>query len=389
VTTVPQRRPRRLRLWAVGLTLLLAACAEDAPQDTFEPEGDYAQKIDKLAIPIFIIAGVVGLLVFGAIIFVVLRYRVRKGHEDEVPRQVHGHPRLEVMWTVLPALLLAGVAVPTIATLFDISEEPGPDALQITVVGQQWWWAFEYPGLGDGGRAVVTSGEMVIPAGQQVKLNITSRDVIHSFWIPKLNGKRDAVPGRVQPLAMEADQPGTYWGQCAEFCGLSHADMRMRVVALSPADWEAWLENQRQAAQPPDDELALAGEASFAARCAQCHVVNGLVNADGEPVLPTDIPLVSGAAPDLTHLMSRATFAGGVYDLALPDCEAAPSGPTGTPVECLNRTDLEAWLRNPEDLKPMAPDPTQYTGTRGRGMPNLNLTEQQIDELVAYLSTLD
>jgi len=383
-------RPRRRRLWAsAGLVaLLLTACAEDAPQDSLQPEGRYAEKIAGLNW-VFYVAGVVGLLVFGAITYTLIRYRERRGREQQVPRQIHGNPKLEIMWTLAPAVLLAGVTVPTIATLFDISEDPG-DVLTISVVGNQWWWEFTYPDeIKDDGTAIVTSGEMVMPAGQDVRLLLTARDVIHSFWIPQLNGKRDAVPGRVHELNMQANEPGEYWGQCAEFCGLSHANMRMRVVALDADDWEAWLENQKQPAETPTEELAVAGEASFAARCAQCHQVHGLVDAEGEPVAPQVIPLVTGVAPDLTHLMSRTTFAGATYDLKLPDCDVEPSGPTGTPVECLNRITLEAWLRNPPALKPMAPDPNQYSDGLGRGMPNLNLTEPQIDELVAYLSTLD
>src|SRR4029078_10982882 len=128
-------------------------------------------------------------------------------------------------------------------------------------------------------QPIVTSGEMVIPAGKPVQLSITSRDVIHSFWIPRLNGKRDAVPGRVQPLRMEADEPGEYWGQCTEFCGLSHANMRMRVVALSPADFQTWLTSQQQPAATPTDLLAKAGKETFIAQCSRCHEIRGLTDA--------------------------------------------------------------------------------------------------------------
>ncbi len=393
MTTVPDRpqRRRRTRLLAgAGLALLLlSACARDAPQDSWQPEGTYAHRIASLNW-VFYVAGVVGLLVFAALIFVYVRYRERPDREATVPRQIHGNPRLEVMWTLAPAVLLAVVAVFTVSTLFDVFDDAPPDALEINVTGQQWWWEFNYPTITKAdGTAVVTSGEMVIPAGPVVRLNLSSRDVIHSFWIPRLNGKRDAVPGRVHALNMQADQPGEYWGQCAEFCGLSHANMRMRVVALDADDWATWQRLQQAPAQTPTDELALAGQASFASRCAQCHEIDGLVDSDGQPVGPDNIPLVSGVAPNLTHLMSRTTFAGGSYDLKIPGCEGdLGDRPTGTPVGCLNRTDLEQWLRNPESLKPMAPDPNKFSGSLGRGMPNLNLTEAQIDELVAYLSTL-
>jgi len=255
------------------------------------------------------------------------------------------------------------------------------DPIEITAIGQQWWWEFQYPGKG-----IVTSGEMVFPAGKTVLVTITSRDVIHSFWFPRLNGKRDAVPNRYQTLKIEADQPGQYWGQCTEFCGLSHANMRMRAVALSEADYARWLANQTSSYQAPTEDLAKAGEQQFIARCAGCHQINGLLDDKGQPVVPKDVPLVSGAAPNLTHLMSRTTFAGAMFDLKLPDCVGPNDEPTGTPVNCLNKLRLGAWLRNAPSQKPMVPDPTGIP-PKGRGMPNLNLNEQQIQQLIAYLST--
>ena len=171
---------------------------------------------------------------------------------------------------------------------------------------------------------VITSGELVMPVGQKVKLNITSRDVIHSFWIPRLNGKKDAVPGRIHPLWMEADQPGLYDGQCTEFCGLSHANMRMAVAALNDADWKQWVAGQTQpSAKPADNSPAAAGYAAFG-RCVSCHQNNGYTDAAGKQIVaqPGE-QLVSGAAPNLTHLMSRSTFAGGSFDLMTEACRQA------------------------------------------------------------------
>jgi cytochrome c oxidase subunit 2 len=233
----------------------------------------------------------------------------------------------------------------------------------------------------------------VIPAGTRVNLSITSRDVIHSFWIPTLNGKKDAVPGRVHPLWIEADEPGEYWGQCTEFCGLSHANMRQRVVALSEADWERWVANQLQAAATPTDELALEGETTFKAQCVRCHTVTGLTDDEGQPLASrADEQLVSGAAPDLTHLMSRTMFAGASFELKIPECTNDPAYTaefvTGTADNCLNRPELERWLRNAPAMKPMYPNPSPGTDGKIRGMPALGLSEDQIDALVAYLSTL-
>ncbi len=372
-------RGRYLALVA-GALVLVTGCASDAPQDTFKPAGPYAQKIDNLARPVFYIAGVVLVLVFAAVLFVIFKFRQRDDDANKVPHQLHGNTKLEVLWTIAPAVLLVGVLVPTLATVFDLARKP-KDPIQITALGQQWWWEFQYPGTG-----IVTSGEMVFPAGQTVLVTVSSRDVIHSFWFPRLNGKRDAVPGRFQTVKIQADKPGEYWGQCTEFCGLSHANMRMRAVALSPADWERWQANQTAAYAAPTDTLAKAGEAQFAARCASCHQINGLLGTDGKPIIPRDVPQVSGAAPNLSHLMSRSTFAGAIFDLKLPECTATNTEVTGTPVECLNRSALAAWLRNAPGQKPMVPE-LKGDPPKGRGMPNLNLTEQQIQELIAYLST--
>jgi cytochrome c oxidase subunit 2 len=370
--------------------LALAGCAQaDRPQSTMDPKGDYAQKIFNLSWPVFLIAGIVGVIVFVTLIVTFVRFRERPGHMG-TPKQVHGNPALEIGLTVLPAVLLAAIAVPTIKVLFELNATP-KDPLVVNVFGQQWWWEFDYPSIKGGDNLpLVTANEMVIPAGRQVKLNITSRDVIHSFWIPALNGKRDAVPGRVQPLNMEADAPGEFYGQCTEFCGLAHAKMRMRVVALSQADYDAWVANQlRPAADAPASNTdAVAGETIFKSQCSRCHTINGLTDANGQLIVSqANEQLVSGAAPNLTHLMSRTVFAGATYNLKRPNCTGDLQGlPTGTPVECLNAVTLSAWLRNPPALIPM--DAVQNANGQYRGMPNLGLSEQQIVQLVAYLATL-
>jgi cytochrome c oxidase subunit 2 len=361
--------------------VLLAGCSGE--QNWFDPAGPEAREIDNLQTPIFAIAGIVGIAVFAVVAVIVVKFNGKK--RQAVPKQLHGHPKLEIMWTLAPALLLAIIAVPTIATIFSLAERP-EDPLKITVVGQQWWWEYDYPGLG-----IVTANEMVIPAGRPVQLSITSRDVIHPFWLPRLNGKQDAVPNRNHFLKMQADEPGVYWGQCTEFCGLSHANMRMRVVALTQADYDAWVANQQQLAQTPTEELAKLGEAVFAGQCVRCHTVSGLKDVNGEPLVSQpQNQLVAGAAPNLTHLMSRTTFGGGTFDLKKPDCEnpAAFTAqyPTGTSAECLNVPELERWLRNPPAMKPMYVEPDDQGLIRG--MPNLALSENQIDQLVAYLATL-
>jgi cytochrome c oxidase subunit 2 len=371
-----------------ALALAVAGCAKNAPLDTNQPEGPEAQKIYNLALPVFIIAGIVGVLVLLVTLVIILKFRRKKGHEGDVPKQIHGAPKLEVMWTIAPALLLAVIAVFTVKVLFELAQTP-KDPIDVTVIGQQWWWEFQYPNVKNAdGVPIVTANEMVIPANKPVALSITSRDVIHSFWIPRLNGKRDAVPGRVQPLTIEADSPGDYYGQCTEFCGLAHAKMRMRVIALSQQDYDAWVANQFKPAADPTDDQAKAGQTIFVSQCARCHTINGLKDAQGQQIVSqANTQLVSGAAPNLTHLMSRSVFAGATYNLALPGCTGDRSGlPTGTAPSCLNVPTLSAWLRNPSALIPM--DTTPNAQGLIRGMPNLGLSESQIAQLVAYLSTL-
>ncbi len=164
---------------------------------------------------------------------------------------------------------------------------------------------------------IVTSGQMVIPANTNVLIRGTSRDVIHSFWIPRLNGKRDMVPGRVHTLRMQANEPGIYAGQCAEFCGLSHANMRMEVVSLDDGDFESWKANQLEDYEPPlAGSQAATGEATFIANCSRCHQINGLTDGDGVPIVSRpDQQVYPGAAPNLSNLMTRNTFAGASWDL--------------------------------------------------------------------------
>ena len=393
---------RRLLAAAAGSTAVLAlsGCAKNAPQDTFEPKGPNAQMIHDLDKLVFSIAGVVGVLVLGFAAYTFWKYRDRG---QPIPSQGHGKPIAEIVLTIIPALILTVVGVFTFRTIFDLAETQDTELI-INVTGQQWWWEYDYPVQTELGinQPIITSGQIVFPAGTKVLLRETSRDVIHSFWIPALNGKKDAVPGRIHLLRLEADKPGIYAGQCTEFCGLSHANMRMEAIALSKADFAKWVANQQTpATSPADGTMAKDGEGVFLNQCVRCHQVDGLKKADGTPALAApDENVYSGAAPNLTHFMSRTTFAGAIFDLVTKECrpdvwDAKPEEfgakyLTGVTEECLNQRDLRAWLRNAPAVKPMYADPAKLGQSDGkyRGMPNLNLSEDDIDKLVAYLTTL-
>ncbi len=384
----------------VVVTVLFVALIVDAflnegkPLTTLKPEGPSAQLIQNLMGPVFFVALLVGLAVFGVIFASIWKFRQRDSDDPEqFPDQVHGRTGLEIGWTILPALILAGVAVATVITIIEL-EAREPDAIKVEVYGQQWWWGYRYDLNDDGVFDIDTATEMVIPVGRQVDLKVTSNDVIHSFWIPGLNGKKDAVPGQLNDLKVEADVEGVFLGQCTEFCGLSHANMRMLVRSVSAETFDEWADNQaRDKAAEPTDPAAVEGKAVFTALCAQCHVING-VNDDPDSA---PVPLVAGVAPNLTHFMTRGTFAGSIFNLYAPqgdpvegdpELTANPGDPgdalVGGPVdtERVNRAVLEAWLRNPPAMKPAY-------AQGGRGMPNLGLTEAQIDQLVAYLETLN
>ncbi|MDA2983466.1 MAG: cytochrome c oxidase subunit II [Actinomycetota bacterium] len=383
-----------------GISLVAASCATNAPQDTWQPKGPNAKLIDDLQQPVFAVAGIIGLIVAVAVTYTMIKYRDRG---QPIPEQTHGKPALEITLTIIPALILAVVSVFTFGAIFKLAKTDDTEMI-INVTGQQWWWEYDYPVQNEFGitQPIISSGQLVMPVGTKVLLRETSRDVIHSYWIPALNGKRDAVPGRIHTLRLEADKPGIYAGQCTEFCGLSHANMRMEAVALSKEDFAKWVANQQAPyVAPAKDTLAKQGEEVFLNQCVRCHQVNGLTRADGTPAIAApDENVWSGAAPNLTRFMTRNTFAGAMFDLLSKQCRDevwnAPSDVVGAKYlvgvteECLNQKDLRAWLRNAPEVKPMYANPADLAVSNGkyRGMPYLALSEDDINKLVAYLLTL-
>jgi cytochrome c oxidase subunit 2 len=332
----------RARLTAAVTSLVILAACANTKQNVLDPQGQVARDEDRLWDIVFPIAifffFVVGILT----ILIVIKFR-DKG-DDRAPKQVHGNTILEAGWTAIPAAILLVIGILTVSTVIDINRKAeGADVLEVTVVGHQWWWEYEYPQ-----HRVTTANEMHIPVGTKVNVTLKSDDVIHSWWPPKLAGKVDVIPGRTNHMVIEADKPGTYYGQCTEYCGLSHANMRLRVIAQSKDDFATWASDQAQDAATPTAGEAAEGAALFRSKgCSGCHTVKGFA--------------VGQVGPDLTHFSSRETFAGAIFDR--------------------NNENLRRWLLDPPKEKPMQPD-------RNLGMPNLHLTDDEITKLIAYLDTL-
>jgi cytochrome c oxidase subunit 2 len=333
--------PKFRRVWLgaalAALVFALSGCAGDAPQDFLNhPEGPYAREADSIWDITFFIAVAIFVLVEGLLVFTLVRFRHKPGRQAQ---DFHGNTRLEIALTLVPTIILAGLAVPTIQTLFDVSREP-EGALQVTVTAKQFWWEYEYPDLG-----VITANEMHIPEDVPVFVRIESDDVIHSFWVPRLAGTQDAVPGRTNTLLLQADEPDQeYLGQCKEFCGLSHANMRLKVFTHTQADFEEWAADQAADAAPATGAAAEGEQIFLEAGCVNCHAIRGTEAA-------------GATAPDLTHFGSRTTFAGAIFDNT--------------------EKDLAVWLRDPPAVKP------------GALMPDYGLTEDQIQSLVTYLMSLE
>jgi cytochrome c oxidase subunit 2 len=283
-----------------------------------------------------IIVGVIALLIFigveGALVFAIWRYRASR-HLGGEAATFERNRRLEIAWTAAPALILAVIFILTLGTMAEINGAGVPAAMRITATGHQWWWEFSYGG-------VKTANELHIPVGTPIDLEVTSADVIHSFWVPDLGPKKDMLPGVTNRLRLLAPRAGSYEGQCAEFCGIEHAWMRIRVVVQSQAEFDAWLRTQAQpraATDPKAEQIFLANI------CLNCHTIRGTAAA-------------GTAGPDLTHVGARATLGAGV----LPNDVAS----------------MRAWLADPQRYKP------------GALMPSVPLSNTDLDALANYLVSL-
>ncbi len=340
---------RRWPLLVLPLALALVACNFDGHQSTLQPPfagpeayaGQVAFEQGRLFWITMFLAAIVFVVVEGILVFTIFRYRRRPN--QPLPHPTHGHTVFEVGWTILPTLVLVGLSIPSIELLFKL-DEPPPDQgppLEVQVIGHQWWWEFRYPD-----QNVVTATDLHIPVGRPVRVSLQSADVQHSFWVPRLAGKTDLVPPRVNHMWFNAKEPGRFFGQCAELCGIEHAQMRFFVVAQQPADFQAWVQSQ----QPPAATPAAGTPAERGANliisggCIACHTIQGTA-AQGV------------VGPNLTHVASRSTIAGGILEF--------------------NAEDLTRWLHDPQEVKPgnhmILPRP---------------LTNEEISDLVAYLQTL-
>ncbi|HEY3215654.1 MAG TPA: cytochrome c oxidase subunit II [Candidatus Eisenbacteria bacterium] len=336
--------PSRLRLLKLApallavLPLLALGCTlNQFPQSTLHPRADYAWDIQRLLESLVFWVVVIFVLVEGALIVAVIRYRNRPGLAE--PRMIHGHTGLEIGWTIAPAVVLAFIAVPTVMTIFKTQSQAPAGALEVRVIGHQWWWEFRYPEYG-----VTTASELHVPVGRPVSVSLETADVIHSFWFPAMGGKRDVIPSHVNRMWFSADTVGTFPGQCAELCGTSHANMRMKLMVQTPQEFEAWVAEQKQPPVEPDSaSLAGKGKQVFlSAGCIACHTIEG--------VAPGTI------GPNLTHVGSRTSLAGSIF----------PNTPEH----------MAKWIEDPPARKP------------GAIMPKLGLAPDQVTAVVAYLQSL-
>jgi cytochrome c oxidase subunit 2 len=313
----------------------------DLPQKTpsiFAPASTPAHTIFDLSLFVLSITGGIFFVVAALLTWALIRYRARKGDDTSEPAQIYGSTQVELAWTVIPILIVVVLFLTTARIIFAIQDAPKPpDALDVTVIGHQYWWEFRYPKQG-----FVTANELHVPVGTATYLHLLSADVDHSFWVPQLAGKTDLIPNHPNETWIQPEHTGLYLGQCAQFCGVEHAKMLLRVYVDTPEQFDAWVKQQQQPAA--QDPAVAAGRHIFETEaCTNCHRIMG-TSANGT------------FGPDLTHLASRATIAAG----------AAMNTPEN----------LYDWIQDPDHFKP------------GVMMPAMQLNKGELDELVAYLNTL-
>jgi cytochrome c oxidase subunit II len=335
-----------------GWELLGLARSQVDNLSIFEPAAPPSHSIRTLSILLFAISALIFVVVEGILAYNLLRFRVSSNAPTSEPPQVYGGTPIEIAWTVAPTLIVCILVLVLARTLWEVDfdpppSKPGDNSLFVTVVGRQWWWEYRYDRYNGRPLGFITANELHVPAGhsgdpQQVFLDLQSADVCHSFWVPRLAGKTDLIPGRSNRMWFQTNEMGTFYGQCAEYCGTQHAGMLLRVIVDPPDDFERWLTQQKAPAR--DEPGARDGKATFLTEsCVNCHRVRGT-------------PAAGTYAPDLTHLMSRQTLAAGL----IPN----------------NLDNLNRWIANPQQFK------------SGCLMPAFSLSESRRKEILNYLSTL-
>jgi len=420
-------RLRRIASYALVAALAVAAvsCNEAHPNTTLVPHSDLGREIDFLWDRLLLLGTIVFILVEGILVYIVFKYRRREN--QPTPPQTHGSTKLEITWTLIPAVILVFIAVPTVRTIFITQAQAAPGSLNIEVTGHQWWWEFKYPEYG-----VTTANEIYLPAGRTVNFRLRSADVIHSFWTPQLGGKRDVVTNRTNYLWYTPDSStaSNVWnGFCVEYCGASHANMRFRVFTVTQEQFASWVAGQKMparfgavapaapsAAANSGAQAAVAGAAPAAASFAptpgslpagyifpreqipdyavpHAPIPPGLKftagltgNAGrGKQIFSSSAcigchsiagnPMAMGVTgPNLTHVGSRSTIAAGRF----PNAAAY----------------LALWIKNAREMKPEILMPTfglnEYDPVLKAKVTTANggLTDQQIADIVAYLTSL-
>ncbi len=338
---------------ALGLQILVCVCCSAAafadaawplsPTNIFAPASTPAKSIFGLSLFVLAVTGAVFLVVFILLLYSVVKFRKRKNDDGREPPQVYGSNQVELAWTIIPILIVVALFMATARVIAIVQKASAPsNAIAVTAIGHQFWWEYRYPGLG-----VVTADELHVPVSDPAHptptfIKLLSADTDHSFWVPRLAGKTDLIPNHPNSMWIDPHEAGLYLGQCAQYCGTQHAKMLLRVYVQSRDEFDRWIQQQRQPALV--NGAVSQGQRIFeTTACINCHTVSGTV-ANGR------------FGPDLTHLMSRDTIAAG----------AAKNTPEN----------LRQWILNPDAIKP------------GSLMPAMQLSDQDLDALTAYLQTL-
>lgn len=347
------RRPRAFAALAVGLSLLATAGAwANAPRDTLSPAGDGAEVAAWFFWLYMILDTIIFVIVAAGFFYAIVRFRKRPGDDDRPNLDLHGNAKLELIWTIIPTIVIVVLAAITIGGVFQLAAPPDREQklIEIDVIGKQWWWEYDYKAEG-----ITAANEMHIEEETQVLLNLTSADVMHAFWVPRVAGKRDATPGRTYPLTFKAFATGgrveEFVGQCAELCGASHALMGIKLFVHpkeGPESYANWVKTQQQPAREPTSELEQRGRTLFKTKgCVACHSVKGVAELATRS---------RTTGPDLTHMGARTTILGNTLPTSVDN--------------------VARWIENPQQVK------------EGALMPDLNLSHGDATAIATYLVSL-